>query len=173
MSFENHLLKQIIDLVGGRIQIGVDLVQDDFLFLGQLVLGEGGMEGDVGKEVEAALVMLLEEGGLQAGLLLGGKSIEVAAYVVEATQDMVCLAVLRAFEDGVLHKVGEAVFVGQLIARAGLHHQYQMGDFALFFLVYQPNAIREDGLFVFVFQHGVKIGLQRYDKPKTFLTLHL
>jgi hypothetical protein len=48
-----------------------------------------------------------------------------------------------------------------------------MGDFSLFFLVYQPNAIREDGLFVFVFQHGVKIELQRYDKRKTFLTLHL
>ena len=70
------------------------------------------MEGDVGEEVEAALVVLLEEGGLYAGLLLGGEGVEVAAHVVEAAQDVVGLAALCAFEDGVLHEVGEAVFVG-------------------------------------------------------------
>ena len=58
---------------------------------------------------------------------------------------MVGLAVLGAFEDGVLHEVGEAVFMGQLITRASLHHQHQMRDFALFFLMYQPNAVWEDG----------------------------
>ena len=84
MSFENHLFKQIINLVGRRVQVGVDLVQDDFFFLGQFILGEGGVEGDIGKEVEAAFVVLLEEGGLQAGLFLGGEGVEVATHIVEA-----------------------------------------------------------------------------------------
>ena len=131
------------------------------------------MEGDVGEEVEATFVMLLEEGGLYAGLFLGGEGVEVAAHIVEAAQDMVGLAVLRAFEDGMLHKVGEAVLVGLLITGAGLHHQHKVCYLAWFLFMYQPNAVRQDGFFVFVFQHGVKIGLQRYDKRKTFLTLHL
>ena len=73
---------------------------------------------------------------------------------------MISLTALRAFEDGVLHEMGEAVLVGQLVARAGLHHQHQMGDFASFFLVYQSNAVWKDGFFIvhelvecFVFQH--------------------
>jgi hypothetical protein len=28
-----------------------------------------------------------------------------------------------------------------------------MGNFALFFLMYQPNAIRKNGFSIFVFQH--------------------
>ena len=55
---------------------------------------------------------------------------------------MVGLAVLRAFEDGVLYEMGEAVFVGHFVAGARLHHQHQMGNLALLFLVYQPDAIR-------------------------------
>ena len=86
---------------------------------------------------------------------------------------MVGLSVLRAFEDGVLHEVGEAVLMGQFITRARLHHQHQVGYLALFFLMYQPNAVWEDGLGVVVFLHYLKIGLQRYDKRKTFLTLRL
>ena len=86
---------------------------------------------------------------------------------------MVGLAVLRAFEDGVLHEVGKAVLMGQLIAGAGFHHQHQVGDFTLFFLMYQPNTVGKDGFGVFVFLHHLKIGLQRYDNKKTFLTLRL
>ena len=55
---------------------------------------------------------------------------------------MVGLAILCAFEDGVLHEMGETVLVGQLVAGARLHHQHQMGNLALLFLVYQPDAIR-------------------------------
>ena len=86
---------------------------------------------------------------------------------------MVCLAVFGAFEDGVFHEMGEAVFVGQLVTGACLHHKDKVGNLALFLFVYQPNAVGKCGFCVFVFQHGSKIGLQRYDNPKTFLHLHL
>ena len=66
----------------------------------------GKVEWDVGEEVEAPLVVLLEEGGLYAGLLLGGEGVEVATHVVEATQDVVGLAALSAFEDCMFHEVG-------------------------------------------------------------------
>ena len=130
-------------------------------------------QGDVGKEVEAALVMLFEEGGLKAGLFFGGEGVEVAAYVVKTAQDVVGLTVLRALEDGMFHKVGESVLVGQFITCTGFYHQHQMCDFALFFLMYQPNTVWKDGFGEFVFLHHLKIGLQRYDKRKTFLTLRL
>ena len=80
--------------------------------------------------------MLLEEGGLDAGFLLGGESVEVAAHVIEATQDMVGLAVLCAFEDGVLHEMGKTVLRRQFISRTSLHHQHEVGDFTLFFFMY-------------------------------------
>ena len=57
---------------------------------------------------------------------------------------MVRLTVLCAFEDGVLHEMSEAVLVGQFIASASLHHQHKMGNFALFFLMYQPNSVRKE-----------------------------
>ena len=34
MPFEDHLLKQVVNLIRRRVQIGVDFVQDDFFFLG-------------------------------------------------------------------------------------------------------------------------------------------
>ena len=166
MPFEYHFLKQIVNLVRRRIEIGVDFVQNDFLLLCQLVFGEGRVKGDVGKEVEAASVVLFQKGGLDTGLLFGGKSVEVTAHIVQAAQDVISLAILCAFEDGVLHKMGEAVFVLQLVTGARFHHQYEVGDFTLFLFMYQTNAIRKDGFSVFVFQHGVKIGLQRYNKSK-------
>lgn len=79
---------------------------------------------------------------MDAGFFLGGEGIEVAAHVVEAAQDVVGLSVLGAFEDGVLHEMGEAILMRQLITRASFHHQGEVGDFALFFFMYQPNAIR-------------------------------
>ena len=164
MSFEDHLFKQIVDFIGWRVQIGVDFIQDDFLLLGQLVFGEGGAECDVGKEVETALVVLFEEGGLKAGLFFGGEGVEITTHIIQAAQDVVGFAVLRAFEDGVLHEVSKAVFLWQLIACASLHHQHEVGNLALFLFMYQPDAVRKDGFGVFVFQHRVKIGLQRYNK---------
>ena len=108
MSVENHLLKQVVNLIWWRIQIGVDFIQDDFLLLGQLVLRESGAKGDVGEKVKAALVMLFEEGGLKAGLFFGSEGVEVAAHVVKTAQDVVGLTVLRAFEDGVFHEMGSS-----------------------------------------------------------------
>ena len=115
--------------------------------------------------------MLLQESGLDAGLFLCGERVEVAAHVVEAAQDVVCLAVFGAFEDGVFHEMGEAVFVGQFITGAGFHHQHEVGDFAFFLLMYQPDSVGKCGFIVFVFQHCSKNGLQRYDNRKTLLHL--
>ena len=84
---------------------------------------------------------------------------------------MISLAVLRAFENGMLHKVGEAVFVCQLVAGAGLHHQNEVSNLALSLFMDNPDAVGKDGFGVFVFLHDSKIGLQRYDNKKTFLTL--
>ena len=109
--------------------------------LGQLVFRKGGTESDVGEKVEGALVVLLQEGGLKAGFLLGSEGVKVAAHIVKATQNVVSLAVLRAFEYGVLHEVGKTVLLRLLVACAGFHHQHQMGDFALFLFVYQPDSV--------------------------------
>ena len=117
------------------------------------------------------MVVLLQEGGLEAGFFFGSEGVKVAAHIVKATQDVIGLSVFGAFEDGVLHKVGQAVFLGQLVAGASHHHQHQVGDFAFFFLLYDSNAVRKDGFIVFVFQHRRKYRLQRYDNGKTLLHL--
>ena len=75
---------------------------------------------------------------------------------------MVGLAVLCAFEDGVFHKVGETVFVCQFVAGARFHHEHQVGNLALFFLMYQPDAVGKDGFGVFVFQHFSINCVQKY-----------
>ena len=121
------------------------------------------MEGDVGEEVEAALVVLLQESGLNASLFLGSEGVEVAAHVVEAAQDMVSFAPRGALEDSVFHEMGETVLMRQLITGAGLDHKHEMGDFAFFLLMYDADSVGKDGFIVFVIQHSRKNRLQRYD----------
>lgn len=84
---------------------------------------------------------------------------------------MIGFAVLGAFENGVFHEVGETVLMRQLVAGARLDHQHQMGDFAFFLLMDEPDSVGKDRLIVFVFQHSGKNRLQRYDNRKTLLHL--
>ena len=52
---EEQVLERVVDHVGRRVLVGVDLVGDDLLLALELALGEGRAEGDVGDQLRGAL----------------------------------------------------------------------------------------------------------------------
>ena len=121
MTFIGQLLELVEDKLGGRVAIGVDLFQHHVALLGDLGLGEGGVEKHVGEELEAPVEMLGERGGVEAGLLLGGEGVELAPHPVDAVQDMVRAAVFGAFEEGMLDEVGHPLVGTVLVAAADIY----------------------------------------------------
>ena len=86
------------------------------------------MEEDVGKELEAAVEVLGEGGGIDTGLLFGGEGVEFTAYTVDAVADVPGAAAFGAFEDGVLDEVGNALLTPLFVARADTDIYTGVGD---------------------------------------------
>ena len=141
MVFEHRLLKHIVDLLRRHVEVRVDLIQHHVFLFFQLILRESGLESDVRKQVHGAFVIDSQERSLQAGLLFRGESVEVTPNVVEAAQNMIGLAVLRAFEDGMLDEMGHAVLRFLFVARTCADHQNQMCDFTFFLPVKEADAV--------------------------------
>ena len=96
------LVGQLLELVeyqlGGAVAVGVNLLEHNVFLLLNLRLGEDGVEQYVGIELEAALKVLGQRGGVEAGLLLGGEGVQFAANAVDAARYVVRAAVGGAFE---------------------------------------------------------------------------
>lgn len=142
-TFEEHVLEGVVDEVGGRIFVGVDLVADHLLFAFQLPVRKGRAEGDVGDQFGRLGEIAAQRRGMDGGVLLGGEGVEFAAEVFQPAVDLPCPAALGAFEKGMLGEVREAVFRGQLVARTGVDDQRAMSHVAPHAAVYAPNAVRE------------------------------
>ena len=86
------------------------------------------MEKHVGKKLHTALQILSKRRGIDAGLLLGGVGVELAAHAVDAVEDMEGFAFFGAFENGVFDEMGKSLLVFGLVAGAhvdinpAMHH---------------------------------------------------
>jgi len=112
VAAEDHLLEVVVDEFGRRVLVEVDLFDDHILLFLNFVLGKGGVEEDVAEKLQAALEVLRESRGIDAGLLLGSEGVELATNAVDAVADVVGAAVFGAFEDRMLDEVGDALFGG-------------------------------------------------------------
>ena len=128
MGAEVALFEVVEDELGGTVAVEVDFFDDDVFLLLNLAGREGGMEEDVGKELEAAVEVLREGGGIDASLLLGGEGVEFATYAVDAVADVPGAAAFGAFEDGVLDEVGNAFLAPLFVARADTDVYPGVGD---------------------------------------------
>ena len=67
---------------------------------------------------------------MQAGTLLGGVGIQVAPHGIEAGKDVEGLALLGAFEQHVLQKMGQSSLMGPFVPTPSIHHKTGMRDFS-------------------------------------------
>lgn len=115
MTLEEVVLEFVVDEFGGGVVVALYLVANDFYLLVKLCLGIGGVEDDVGKEVNSPCCMVVKDGGIVDGRLLGGVSLQVASYAFEAVENVPCPATAGAFEGGVLAEMSKAFLAWQLV----------------------------------------------------------
>ena len=65
--------------------------------------------------------MLMGEDRVEHGALLGGIGVQFATHPFHAVEDVPGTAVFGALEDGVLHKVGQAMMAVTFVTAAGVH----------------------------------------------------
>ena len=78
---------------------------------------------------------------MKAGLLFGGAGVEFAAGVFDALGELVAVAVGGALEEGVLHKMGDAVQVVGLVAGAGIDDDAEVRDGRRYLLMDHADAV--------------------------------
>lgn len=71
--------------------------------------------------------MNVERGGVDAGLLLGGESVEFSSYTIYAVEDMESLAMLGALEERVLNEMSHTFVVTFLITRTDVDIDSRVG----------------------------------------------
>lgn len=135
------------------VLVRIYLVQDDVALLYQFTFGERGAENHIAQKLYSALQVVGKYSCMDSCLVLGSISIQFAAHFIQAVEDLYARATFGAFEDSVLDKMGYAILVGVLIARAGTNNQATMAHATMSSLHYYTDAIGEscDG----EFGHGI------------------
>ena len=110
--------EELVDDVVGVVVVHGDLVEDH-VALGLDVVGGQQRAGDhVAEDVDGQRQVLVEDPGVEAGVLLGGEGVELTADLVERDGDVEGRALSGALEQQVLEEVRGAVQGGGLVARA-------------------------------------------------------
>ena len=171
---EDYLLEVVVNLLGGRVPIGIDLLQHHAPFLVYFLLREYTSEGYVHQQVHCAAQILLEDSGVDDRLLLGGVCVEFPSEFLDVGIDSAGAPGLSALEQQVLGKMGKSSPPGILISGAGPDVQGAVGyrgEAALegkshYFSLFSPAALT-----------GLKSGVISFDirfrsafrKPGPFL----
>ena len=100
--------EEVVDDVVGRVLDHPDLLQDHRLLALQLLGVEERVQQDVGQEIDRERQVLVEHLHVEAGVLLGGEGVHLAAHRVHRAGDVLGAAGGGALEDEVLDQVGDA-----------------------------------------------------------------
>ena len=120
VALPEFLREELVDEVVGVVFVHLDFFEDDALLAGEVVGGEGGVEDEVGEEVEGGGDVFVEDLDVEADGFFAGEGVEVAADGVDFAGELLGGAGGGALEDHVLDEVGDAVEVGGLVAGAGV-----------------------------------------------------
>lgn len=143
MALEELVLEFIEDQFRWAILVGVDLVEDDIYLFLDLLLGELGMEDQIGQQLEGPAEMLFHEDGVDKGLLLRSVGVQLTAYVFHTVQDMPGFPLGRTFEDHVLYEMCQAKLILILVSRTDVDGETAIGDWRVDRVMYDPKAIRQ------------------------------
>ena len=119
MIFPEILGKDLVDEVIGIILVHLDLFEDHAALAGNVVCRECGVQHQVGENLKRDGNVFVEHLNVEADAFLGGEGVHIAADGIDLAGNLLGGAVLGAFENHVLDKMGDAVRLRGLIARAG------------------------------------------------------
>ena len=110
MPLEEHAFELVVNILGRVVLVGNDLIQDDAPFGLDLGVGEGGFRRQLEEQAGGLPEVLLQHGGMQDDLFLGGIGIEFAAQAVQVTVDDGSALACRAAEHRVLREMRDSVW---------------------------------------------------------------
>ena len=116
LVFPEVLGEELVDEDVGVVFVDFDLLKDDATLTLNVWVSEGGVEDQVGEDVEGDGDVVVEGLDAEADGFLAGVGVEVAADGVHFTGDVLGGAGAGAFEEHVLDEMGDAVGGGFLIA---------------------------------------------------------
>ena len=111
--------------VVGGVLVHVDLLQDDAPLGLHRLLGEGGAVDHVPEDVQGLGQVVIQDPAVEAGALLGGKGVHLAADGIGFHGDVSGGTVLSALEEHVLNEVGRTGFLRGLLSGAAPHPDAQ------------------------------------------------
>jgi hypothetical protein len=119
MIFPEILGEDFVDEVIGIVFVHFDFFEDHAAFAGDVIGGECGMQDEVGKNFKGNGNVFVKHLDVEADALFGGEGVHVAADGIDLAGDLLGSAMLGAFEDHVLDKMGDAVRLRRFVARTG------------------------------------------------------
>src|SRR6266481_1835013 len=113
--------KNFVQQIFRVVQVHLDFFQDHLAFFFYIFGIELGPQNEIGNDVERNREMLVEHFGVEANLFFGGEGVQHSADGIHLSRNGFRGAPLRAFEDHVLHEMGQAIFFQYFAARAVAH----------------------------------------------------
>ena len=110
------VFKFVVDKLCGAIVVALYLVADDFYLFVYLGLWIHRVEDHIAEEVDSSCYVLMKDGSIVYGTLLGGIGLEVATYTLQVVEDVPSAASSGSFEGDMLAEVGKTFLSGQLVA---------------------------------------------------------
>ena len=126
-AVEHGGVQPFADQVGGIVGVHTDLLQNDAALVFHVLLGEFAVEEHIAQDVQRLLEMGVQAAGVEAGQLLGGEGVDLAADGVHAPRQLLGGAGVRALEEHMLDEVGGTVFGGLFVPGAGGNPDAQRG----------------------------------------------
>ena len=115
------LHEDFVDQRVGIVLVHLDFFEDHAALAGDFFGGEDGVQHEVGEDVECGGNVLVENLDVEADGFFAGKGVEIAADGVDFAGDALGGARLGPLEDHVLDEMGDAVQLGDFVARTGAH----------------------------------------------------
>ena len=119
VTLEEQVLELVVDELGGRVLVALNLVAHHLALLLDLCLRKLTVEDNVAEHVERPPHMVGADGTVVDRVLLVGEGVELAAQTLDVVDDAYGRAPPRALEAEVLAEVGQPLLAGRLVAGAG------------------------------------------------------
>src|ERR1700722_1144314 len=127
MIFPEVLGEDFVDEVIGIVLIHFNFFENDAALASDIFRGECGMQNQVSENLKSYGNIFVQNFDVEADTFFGGEGIHVAADGVDLAGDLFGGAVLGAFEDHVLDKMGDAIGLRRLVARTGFEPDADRG----------------------------------------------
>ena len=106
---KDHIFEIIENPFKWGVFIRVDLIDDNALLFVNLFLRKNGVKDDVGNQFGSFGHIPLKCSCVNDGLFFGRIGIQLSSEVFQPTVDVICFAVGRSLEKGVLKQMGQTV----------------------------------------------------------------